>query len=304
MGARACPTVYPGPMASHLVPEGACRLLDRYALDVFSVLPTLSSVRSARRAGRLLVDGEKVSSSHRVAPGSVLTLVQLPTRKPFPMELVVHHVDDHVAVVYKPAGIRTKGYAFRTLERAVPYNLPTSPLEDGLEHPHCVHRLDMRVQGLVLVARTARADAALGWAFAERRVHKAYEAIVIGRLEGEGEVSEPVQERSAHTLWRALSHVRSLEAGWLTRVAVTPQTGRRHQIRRHLAHMGHPILGDDLYTEGLVLRGRGLYLAAVELGLKHPVEPGRINVRSEAPPRFEVEMKRAARRWAKWNSDA
>ncbi len=148
------------------------------------------------------------------------------------------------------------------------------------------------------MAKTARALMATHRAFQERRVRKTYRALAVGRLDGEGTVSEPVDGRAAITRWRAVDHCRSLKAGWLTTVELSPVTGRTHQLRRHLAALGTPILGDVAYgIDGLVYRGKGLFLWAVALRLDHPITGQPLALRVEEPPKFASMRAREERRW-------
>lgn len=154
-----------------------------------------------------------------------------------------------------------------------------------------VHRLDMATSGLVLMARSPEAQRRLGLAFEQRAVHKRYVAIVHGLLqplpgdsEGWQTIDAPIAAdwprrplriidpagKPSRTRWRVLAHD---PPGWpgCTRVELEPVTGRTHQLRVHLAHLGHPILGDALYAEeGIAARAPRLLLHACALGLAHP----------------------------------
>jgi tRNA pseudouridine32 synthase/23S rRNA pseudouridine746 synthase len=161
-----------------------------------------------------------------------------------------------------------------------------------------VHRLDMATSGLIAMGRGAEAQRALSMAFAERRVHKRYVAVVAGRLQappGEwGEVGlplrcdwpnrprqmvDPVQGKPSLTRWRVLAH-----EGDATRVELEPVTGRSHQLRVHMAALGHPILGDELYAPPDVLaRSPRLLLHAAELSLPHPGDGAVMRFASPAP---------------------
>jgi tRNA pseudouridine32 synthase / 23S rRNA pseudouridine746 synthase len=145
-----------------------------------------------------------------------------------------------------------------------------------------VHRLDMATSGLMLLARGAIAQRALSMAFERRAVHKAYTAWVHGLMEGEaGSIDAPLladwPNRPRQVVdWQngrpALTHWRVLErdpAGGRTRVLLEPVTGRSHQLRVHLQHLGHPIIGDEFYAPpGPPQR---LLLHATGLRLTHPV---------------------------------
>jgi len=163
----------------------------------------------------------------------------------------VLHVDDRLVVVDKPAGLlsvpgRTEPDCASARVQAL--------YPDAL----IVHRLDQPTSGLLLFARGADAQRELSADFAARRVGKLYVAVVAGRLEGEGHIDLPLgadwpnrprqqvdlqRGKPSQTRWRALAH-----EGGHTRVSLEPLTGRSHQLRVHLAHLGHAILGDALYA--------------------------------------------------------
>jgi tRNA pseudouridine32 synthase/23S rRNA pseudouridine746 synthase len=163
----------------------------------------------------------------------------------------VLHADDRVVVIDKPAGLlsvpgRTEPDCASARVQAL--------YPDAL----VVHRLDQATSGLLLFARGPQAQRELSADFAERRIGKAYIAVVTGFLEGEGLIDLPIgadwpnrprqqvdheRGKPSQTRWRVLAH-----EGRHTRVALDPLTGRTHQLRVHLAALGHAILGDTLYA--------------------------------------------------------
>lgn len=152
-----------------------------------------------------------------------------------------------------------------------------------------VHRLDMGTSGLVLMARTAPAQRALGHAFAERTIEKRYQAVVQGCMtapttdDGWGDITLPIAAdwerrplrvidpqhgKPSHTRWRVLDVDTSAQT---TRLELAPVTGRTHQLRVHLAALGHAILGDALYADAATqARAPRLLLHAQQLGFTHP----------------------------------
>ena len=209
------------------------------------------------------------------------------------------HEDAHLLVLNKPAGLlcvpgrgedKQDCLSARAMRR----------WPDAL----VVHRLDMATSGLVLMARGAAMQRALGDAFAERRVHKRYEAIVDGAMPVQDEWSvidaplmadwpnRPLQKvdpagKPSLTRWRALSSSSSAPDGKTeaTHLLLEPLTGRSHQLRVHLLSIGHPILGDALYGNADVqARAPRLLLHASELGFVHPVTQQALCLQS--PPDF------------------
>lgn len=166
-----------------------------------------------------------------------------------------------------------------------------------------VHRLDMSTSGLIVMARGIEVQRALGDAFARREVHKRYEAIVHGELPVAEEWAvidaplmadwprRPMQKidaagKASVTRWRALGIVALADAGdrMATRVLLEPLTGRTHQLRVHLASIGHAILGDALYANEAVSRAAPrLMLHATVLGFVHPATWKTVRFESLAP---------------------
>ncbi len=294
------------PLDRHEVPGTAPRLrLDRYAASVFERLPSTAAARKAIKRGEVLLNGEACETSRFVVPGDTLDLLpdSRNLRPAYEIELEVPWQDEHLAVVVKPPGIPVSGNRHRTLEHALPHNLGPSTAPDALPVPGPVHRLDARTGGLVVVARAAGARAALGRMFQQRQVHKRYRALLLGRLEGEGEVHEPLEGREAITRYRAVHHARSLRTNWLTTVELWPVTGRTHQLRRHAAHLGHPVLGDGVYgIPGQVLKHQGLFLWALQVDLPHPVSGEPLCARIDEPAKFESHRAREQRRWERWTA--
>ncbi|MGD9833866.1 MAG: RluA family pseudouridine synthase [Piscinibacter sp.] len=203
---------------------------------------------------------------------------------------MILHLDDALIVADKPAGLPT---------------VPGRPVElhDCLWHrvrgsvPDAlvVHRLDMATSGLVLFARGIEAQRRLGRAFAQRDVGKTYVAVVSGELADQaGEIDLPLAAdwpnrprqkvdrdtgKPSLTRWRVLVR----EPG-RTRLALEPLTGRSHQLRVHLAAIGHPILGDTLYAdEHTAAAAPRLLLHASALAFAHPLDTRPMRFES-APP--------------------
>jgi len=241
-------------------------------LALFPPIASLSQARKLARKGRIRVNDVVAGPMDPVRPGDRLA-VDLPDEvgPTIELDLPLVYADDHMAIVDKPAGLVTSGARRRTLQAALSFLLPRSPLPDAMARPHPVHRLDARTRGLVACARTHSANVALGHAFQDRQVDKRYRALLVGALEGEGVIETSIDGRPARTRWRCVQVTPAPVTGALSTVDLWPETGRTHQLRIHMASLGHPVLGDDAYTTaGPVLRGQGLYLAAVSLRLPHP----------------------------------
>lgn len=190
---------------------------------------------------------------------------------------MILHLDDALVVADKPAGLPTVPGRPVELHDCLWHRVRES-VPDAL----VVHRLDMATSGLVLFARGIEAQRSLGRAFAQRQVGKTYVAVVSGELADEsGEIDLPLaadwpnrprQKVDAETGKPSLTRWRVLvrEPG-RTRLALEPLTGRSHQLRVHLAAIGHPILGDTLYADAQATAAAPrLLLHASALGLPDP----------------------------------
>lgn len=197
------------------------------------------------------------------------------------------HADAAILVVDKPAGLLS--VPGRGEEKA---DCLPSRLSGEFGQVMVVHRLDMETSGLMVLARTAEAHRALSMQFEARGVGKAYVARVGGEMVGvSGEVDLPLindwpqrpLQKVCHdtgkpslTRWRVIAR-----GGGETRVLLHPQTGRTHQLRVHMAALGHPILGDTLYGDPAGFDR--LMLHAGQLRFSHPVSGERIGFRSATP---------------------
>ena len=201
----------------------------------------------------------------------------------------VWHQDGGLLVVEKPAGLLCQP----GLGPALADSLLTR-LRRQWPAAQLVHRLDRDTSGLLLLARDADAHRALSRAFAERRVRKTYRADVWGQPAGLwGRIEAPLARarcqppqhrvhplgRPSRTLWRRLA-----SDGATTRLALRPRTGRSHQLRVHLAWLGHPILGDPLYgCAAARALAPGLRLHALRLGFPHPQHGRWVELAVEPP---------------------
>ncbi|WP_375558883.1 RluA family pseudouridine synthase [Bernardetia sp. OM2101] len=203
----------------------------------------------------------------------------------FPLKVLFE--DEYLAVIHKPAGILVSGNAFKTIANALPQNLKPSTLEDATI-PQPVHRLDYGTTGVLLVGKTASSIRALNKLFEDKEIEKMYYAITIGKMkELEGIINTEVDEKESKSDYKIIKSVKSERFDFLNLVKLKPQTGRRHQLRKHLASIGNPILGDREYgKEGLILNGKGIYLHACRLEFVHPFTKETIFIKSELPHKF------------------
>lgn len=292
------------PHKKHIVTTdtNSIRLSD-YGQGIFPGLPTKSAFKKALKKGEILVDGQAGTTGHIVKSGE--EIIWNPTEqksvKLYHIHLETVYEDEYMAVVNKPAGVVVSGNQFRTLENAIPLHLKPSPHTDALASPKAIHRLDAPTSGLIIIAKTAAARVKLSSLMEQKEIHKTYQALVIGETQESWSSEIPVDEKPATTLFRRIMTVPSLRSGTLTMVEAKPLTGRTHQIRKHLSEAGTPILGDKLYgTEGLIMKGKGLFLCATRVEFLHPFSGEQMLIEIEPPHKFKHFMQGEKRRWEKY----
>jgi len=290
----------------HTVPAEAPRIrLVDYALIVFSSVPSRSSMKKVIKRGALLVDGEPGKSGSWVEKNQKVLLVDLELKPPKPLNINLEVVfeDEHLAIVNKPSGIEVSGNKFFTIQNALVKSIKPSMEPDALKWARPVHRLDMPTSGLLIIGKTATALMRLGQMLENRQVHKKYHAIVSGSLPDNGEIAIPIVNREALSSYKCISRCHSLKMQWLSLVELSPHTGRTHQLRIHMAKLGFPIVGDREYGVGPLLKGKGLFLAAVELSFVHPITNELVTINIEHPAKFDSLMNREERRWGRYHKN-
>ena len=236
--------------------------------------------------------------------GQIIDLLETPQSQPkiFELQLEILFEDEHIAVIHKPAGFSVSGNAYKTIYNSLPFNLEKSTEPDALPWPTPVHRLDNQTSGILLIAKTKTSQIALGNQFENHTIQKKYCAVVIGKVLSNGEIKTPIEDKIAETDFEVGTVVNSLRFAHLSLLKVYPKTGRTHQIRIHLASIGHPIFGDKLYVEEKMLhKGKGLFLCAYKITFLHPKTSEEINLKIEIPHKFNSLLLREQRRWNNYN---
>ena len=189
-------------------------------------------------------------------------------------------------MIHKPAGILVSGNSFKTIVNALVQNIKASKLPDATK-PQPVHRLDYATTGILLVGKTSSSIRALNKMFENKEVKKTYYAVTIGEMNAQGKITSEVDGKKSQSNYTLCESVPSVKFGILNLVHLEPQTGRRHQLREHLLHIGNPILGDKEYgIENLILNGKGLYLHAYSLNFIHPFTNKEVHLKDEFPQKF------------------
>jgi 23S rRNA pseudouridine1911/1915/1917 synthase len=298
-------------------PDGGLRLDRLWAGRLAADEVSRSEIQEWIRSGLATIDGRECTRpGQRVAPGQVLELRGVrgaDTPAPVAGEIAVRYADDSLAILDKPAGLvihPAPSVRGTTLVNLLLHHYPQLSDMEGFR-PGIVHRLDKDTSGLVAVALKRRVRDELSRAFAERRVVKEYLTVVHGKPDPpQGEIRlalgrHPQQKtrmavlrsggRDAVTRYETL---RSFSDGEFSLVRVRILTGRTHQVRVHLSHLGHPLAGDALYGGGIKgTSGRERVLArlasrqmlhAFRLGLTHPETGEDIDLLSPPPPDFRL----------------
>jgi len=271
------------------------------------LLPEHSRSRIAAwvRAEQVRISGAIAKPKQKVWGGERIQLVSVPQAEPSihqpeALALAIAYEDDTLLVIDKPAGLVVhpgNGNWTGTLLNALLHHCPAL-----MELPRAgiVHRLDKDTSGLLVVAKTLTAQTALVRQLQRRSVGRTYHAIVAGDVERGGDVDAPIGRHPVHRTRMAvvaggrsaLTHYRPLERyGQATLVECRLDTGRTHQIRVHLASIGHPLLGDPVYGARAGTACPGLArqaLHAVALELDHPESGKRMRWTSRLPADLEA----------------
>lgn len=264
--------------------------LQEYGVGIFKTIPTKSGLKKALKKELILVDGKIATTALFINGNELIELYKKGNDtmfKQFEFDLDILFEDDYLAVIYKPSGILVSGNSFATIDNALLQNITKSTLFDAVR-PRPVHRLDYPTSGLLLIGKTSSSIIALNQLFENKEIQKTYHAISIGKMEEKGEINFPVDAKNAFTSYQVLKTVISERFNILNLVELTPKTGRKHQLRKHLLAISNPILGDkEHFIDGLILNGKGLYLHASTLKFEHPFTKEIINVTKELPKKFK-----------------
>jgi 23S rRNA pseudouridine1911/1915/1917 synthase len=247
-------------------------------------------MKKAIDKGLVKINGKTGYTGDHISGGEILDLYRRDEDRKKPvinLELEVLYEDEHMAIINKPSGIVVSGNKKWTVKNALSGNLKVSKEMDALTHPEPIHRLDYATSGALLVGKTAQSVVALNNMFADRAIHKTYMAVTIGSMASKENIKTAIDGKPSETKFKVLRKLVSPKYGFLNLVELHPQTGRRHQLRKHMSEQGNPIFGDLEYgKEGLILKGKGLYLHASTLRFKHPVTDEIIEANVPLPKKF------------------
>ena len=222
--------------------------------------------------------------------GEIITVFrdQTPSNKPsITLALDIVFEDQHLAIIHKPPGVEVSGNKRYTIANALDKALKKSNQKDALQRPEPIHRLDYPTSGCLLIGKTSRSVMKLNRAFQEKKIDKVYYAITIGKQKTSGTIKIPLEGKSCISHFELIATVPSIKYEALNLVKLIPETGRKHQLRKHLAAIQCPIMGDIKYGNPLHTgQGNGLYLHGYSLEFTHPHTGLLISKTIQLPKKF------------------
>lgn len=293
--------------------------LDRFLAEMIEDR-TRSFLRRLIVEGEVTIDGEAVTKPGTPVKPGMEVRIRIPAPvegRPLPEEipLEVIHEDDDIIVVVKPAGLVVHpghGRSCGTLVNALLGRGVALSSTGAPDRPGIVHRLDKETSGLLVVAKTESAHERLARAFERRLVRKRYRALVWGHPDPPaGRIELPIGRSRSNPLMMSVRSTRGRRRSALSTyetmevmpgfalLAVSPETGRTHQIRVHMQSIHHPVVGDARYggrgwrgvQDGVkkqaIRKFERLALHASDLAFTHPAGGGEIEFHSPLPPEFE-----------------
>ncbi|WP_223552175.1 RluA family pseudouridine synthase [Aestuariivivens sp. NBU2969] len=250
--------------------------IDKYLMN-FVENATRTKIQAAAKNGSIVVNGTPVKSNYKVKPNDHIRVLfthppheNLLVGENIPIDVV--YEDDQLLVVNKPAGMVVHpghGNYSGTLINALIYRFDNLP-NNSSERPGLVHRIDKDTSGLLVIAKTEKAMNDLSLQFAEKTSEREYIALVWGNIEAnegtvEGNIGRHPKNRLQNTVFLgdeaekgkpAITHYKVLERlGYVTLVSCKLETGRTHQIRVHMKHIGHTLFNDERYGGEKILKG-------------------------------------------------
>lgn len=288
-----------------VVPKQAAGL--RLDLFLAGELPQFSRSRIQQliRNGSVRLNKKEARPRDLVRTGDDVDLIEPPVEKidnqPEDIPLDVLFEDDDLIVINKPAGLVVHpgaGHREHTLVNALLHHCPNLSGIGGQERPGIVHRLDKETSGCLVVAKNDETHRALSEQFAERTVEKVYLALAAGKLRrSSGVIEEKIGRHPVHRQRMSVAQTRGRSAkttyrvlrsnGEISLIECKLHSGRTHQIRVHLHHLGHPILGDKVYAPNLAKNFPRQMLHAWKLGFIHPRTEKQKNFEAPLPSDFE-----------------
>ncbi|GAB6634040.1 RluA family pseudouridine synthase [Streptococcus uberis] len=293
-----------------IIKTGGARL-DKALADLTDL--SRSQANDEIKKGTVLVNGEPVKAKHTVKEGDIISY-QLPEEEildyeaeDIPIDIV--YEDEDLAIINKAQGMvvhPSAGHSSGTLVNALLYHIKDLSTINGVVRPGIVHRIDKDTSGLLMIAKNDKAHHILADELKAKKSLRKYLAIVHGNLPNDrGMIEAPIgrseKDRKKQAVTAkgkdAITRFQVVERfGDFTLVELSLETGRTHQIRVHMAYIGHPVAGDPLYGPRKTLAGNGQFLHAQTLGFTHPSTGEMVTFTAEPPIIFRQTLEKLRNR--------
>ena len=281
--------------------------LDKALADLTNL--SRSQANLAIKEGTVLVNGRTQKAKYNVKTGDIISYEEPKEEvldylaEDIPLDII--YEDQDVAVINKPQGMvvhPSAGHSSGTLVNALLYHIKDLSTINGIVRPGIVHRIDMDTSGLLMIAKNDQAHQALASELKDKKSLRKYLAIVHGNLPNDrGVIEAPIgrseKDRKKQAVTAkgkpALTRFQVLERfGDYSLVELQLETGRTHQIRVHMAYIGHPVAGDEVYGPRKTLKGHGQFLHARTLGFTHPRTGEVLEFTAEVPVIFQETLEK------------
>lgn len=293
-----------------IIKTGGARL-DKALADLTDL--SRSQANDEIKKGTVLVNGEPVKAKYTVKEGDIISY-QLPEEEildyeaeDIPIDIV--YEDEDLAIINKAQGMvvhPSAGHSSGTLVNALLYHIKDLSTINGVVRPGIVHRIDKDTSGLLMIAKNDKAHHILADELKAKKSLRKYLAIVHGNLPNDrGMIEAPIgrseKDRKKQAVTAkgkdAITRFQVVERfGDFTLVELSLETGRTHQIRVHMAYIGHPVAGDPLYGPRKTLVGNGQFLHAQTLGFTHPSTGEMVTFTAEPPVIFRQTLEKLRKR--------
>ncbi|MCK1168694.1 RluA family pseudouridine synthase [Streptococcus uberis] len=293
-----------------IIKTGGARL-DKALADLTDL--SRSQANDEIKKGTVLVNGEPVKAKYTVKEGDIISY-QLPEEEildyeaeDIPIDIV--YEDEDLAIINKAQGMvvhPSAGHSSGTLVNALLYHIKDLSTINGVVRPGIVHRIDKDTSGLLMIAKNDKAHHILADELKAKKSLRKYLAIVHGNLPNDrGMIEAPIgrseKDRKKQAVTAkgkdAITRFQVVERfGDFTLVELSLETGRTHQIRVHMAYIGHPVAGDPLYGPRRTLAGNGQFLHAQTLGFTHPSTGEMVTFTAEPPIIFRQTLEKLRNR--------
>ncbi|CCV64536.1 Pseudouridine synthase, 23S RNA-specific [Alteracholeplasma palmae J233] len=280
--------------------------LDHYLTQNLDL--TRSRIQQLIKEEHILINDKKEKTGYILKLDDLITVIIPEVKtlelKPVDLKLDIVYEDSDILVVNKPQGLvvhPASSYNEPTLVHGLLHEIDDLSDINGTYRPGIVHRIDKDTSGLLVVAKTDKAHKKLSEDLKVHDVKREYIAIIYGHIEDKGKIDAPIGRHKVNRLKMsvthdgkdAITHFETIERykGY-SLIRCFLETGRTHQIRVHLAYIGHPILGDPIYGPKKVYGSSGQYLHARKLSFNHPITNDLVTFEVDVPDNFKEVLKK------------